>query len=82
MSKVMRIFKGLDTSFCVEMFQKIFSTETEIFVPAFSMTILGIIIENKTKQTRTILEAKNPYITKLTKLNSLIAKFLFGAGAA
>ena len=80
MSKVMRIFKGLDTSFCVEMFQKIFSTE--IFVPAFSMTILGIIIENKTKQTRTISEAKNLYITKLTKLNSLIARFLFGAGAA
>ena len=80
MSNVMRIFKGLDTSFCVEMFQKIFSTE--IFVPAFIMTILGIIIENKTKQTRTISEAKNLYITKLTKLNSLIARFLFGAGAA
>lgn len=45
------------------------------------MTILGIIIENKTKQTQTILEAKNLYITKLTKLNSLIARFLFGAGA-
>lgn len=50
MSNVMNIFKDLDTSWCVEMLcQYIFPTEIDTFVPICNMTILEIIIKNKTK---------------------------------
>ena len=80
MSKVMGIFKDLDTSCCVEMFQYIFPIDTETFLPTFNMTVLGIIIKNKTKQKKgQIYKQKNLSIilmyTSLTVSNAELTYF-------